>query len=121
MREIKFRVWSDGAMRILDHMQTGVGQIGFSDTYWTDLNDDDRGPLVLMQYTGLKDKNGKEIFEGDILRNDHGDLEDVVWTPGQGWDSDGAFGYMGAYLMWKCLPGDSEVIGNVYENPELVE
>ena len=83
----------------------------------------------IMQYTGLKDKNGKEIYEGDIV---YAHLNDGTYKVEWG-------GYMivgefedeccyGPYLndgsgsMESAAPGDLlEVIGNVYENPELVK
>lgn len=62
MREIKFRCWSDNKMYEIDSIDfwdetvslTGAGYINMENA-------------KLMQYTGLKDKNGKEIYEGDIL------------------------------------------------------
>ena len=77
------------------------------------------------QYTGLTDKNGKKIFEGDILE---GDLEDSL-DPGAKWRSEVIWGKFG----WNCkgnkisLPMDEfdilegEVIGNIYDNPELLK
>jgi len=73
---------------------------------------------ILMQYTGLRDKNGKEIYEGDIYFNDR-------WTggcKGQAVEWDGRGGFVcfcdGEY-------GENheevEIIGNIYENPELLE
>lgn len=108
--------------------------------YYVKRNDGDRGYLILedyylesyeivkpetiCQYTGLTDKNGKKIFEGDILE---GDLDDNL-DPGAKWRSTvvwGAFGWM--CKARQTCPMDEfdiregEVIGNIYDNPELVE
>lgn len=73
------------------------------------------GAVVIMQYTGLKDRNGKEIYEGDIiLFNNFGDtLDKVVYSPGCFHTSGGG------YLLDEIR--EIEVIGNIYENPELLE
>jgi len=81
-----------------------------------------RDAIVLMQFTGLKDKNGKEIYEGDILcRAGHRNRvvewkEDAfILRPNPALDSDHDQPY-----RLKTVTRTSEVIGNIYENPELL-
>ena len=133
MREIKFRAWSTQSKRIFP-----VRRIQFEpDRYSNDgyvwlessQNPSDDGQVDitlvnLMQYTGLKDKNGKEIYEGDIVRHhlrDNapfvGDTEFSVSWYKNGWHLSWADGISQPF---EC-PEFYEVIGNIYENPELLE
>jgi len=77
-------------------------------------------PKTVGQYTGRKDKNGKEIYEGDIVRYSDGYTAVVVWK-------DTGFGLEFIEQVenprtWYYLPnGDVlEILGNIYENPELI-
>jgi hypothetical protein len=77
----------------------------------------------VMQYTGLKDKNGKEIYEGDVIKLYPSDKSGVQIL----WDEHTAgFGFgnqtMADHLNFRKLAAiNYEVIGNIYENPELME
>jgi uncharacterized phage protein (TIGR01671 family) len=106
MREIKFRAWnlSDECMQSWHSL-------------WThslcQLITDQR--LILMQYTGLKDKNGKEIYEGDILVHEDFAYKKHKVLGVMQWEESSA-GFTQFYPISKF-----EVIGNIYENPELLE
>lgn len=84
------------------------------------------GENTICQYTGLTDKNGKKIFEGDILRHADETILKTVW-------SDRKYGFAaqcvkGSVLLKDCKWGlgefesdEVEVIGNIFDNPELLE
>ena len=109
MREIKFRVWNTTSKEMTIPFQLGSQM---SMEIYTMLGD------IIMQYTGLHDKNGKEIYEGDIWESGFKEL--IEWN-------DECSGYApftvpgeGGY-EWECQdPKDGIVIGNVFENPELL-
>jgi hypothetical protein len=113
MRELKFRAWDsrNNIMKTPTSINSIVqGQWSFPPTTRYDLALELYAEV--MQYTGLKDANDKEIYEGDILQDDDGYI-DLVKYHEEGYyhagDWDGSdFRY--------C-----KVIGNIYENPELLE
>lgn len=93
---------------------------------------------IWLQYTGLKDKNGKEIYEGDIIRHDLRKIAEVKFGEGTnlgGGDSSAYFyGYYLEFQNYKDTWGNNEVdsgsfretkeievIGNIYETPELLK
>jgi len=124
MRELRFRAWDDIQKKILHF---GL----FSD--WAREQEPIRYGLPVMQYTGLKDKNGKEIYEGDILQvSDIGTAKIIYGFHITSKDDWGVkHGTVGFTLQWigssfedhsELWPSkDIEIIGNIYENPELLE
>lgn len=116
MRKIKFRAWEDGKMRRVDSFTWEEDW-----NYDVDLAKAAEPYAILMQFTGLTDKNGKEIYEGDVLGADHTpNTYTVQWDDAKsGWSVDGCTGYLRAWLNSWTLP--LEVIGNIYENKELLK
>lgn len=119
MREIKFRVWDKSNNRIQYQSTDGRmdGQLDWE--VWGKFLNDMSSDLVLMQYTGIKDKNGKEIYEGDIV-----DFDKKEWGGDDNvhivsWDSEN-----GEWSWGGGVTGDMhfrKIIGNIYENPELLK
>jgi len=107
MRLIKFRAWDKRRKAFYaDHQN--------SESFAEDLGNDN---YVLQQFTGLLDKNGKEIYEGDICEyaDSYNEKRANVIT----WDERKA----AFYIPGRAYPIDYkiEVMGNIYENPELLQ
>ena len=113
MREIKFRAW-DIRQRIMFGMwvlKNLCEQDGF---YHAD--------LIFMQYTGLKDKNGREIYEGDICQDKEDKIYEVRWN-----NLRARFVYYyapeNAHFTYQIneVQEPMKIIGNLFENPELTK
>lgn len=120
-REIKFRTWSKlyrqwcGGTNYID----GVW-LGWICRYGKDIMTQD---VILEQYTGLTDKNGKEIYEGDIVEIDKYGKFQIIWNE---WSCKFDFDEIGKRereepLLSQDWEEKSEIIGNIHENPELLE
>lgn len=132
MREIKFRAFLNSKYYENPRMVSWeelLSQYDAIEMFQRDL-------MTLMQYTGLHDKNGREIYEGDIVRvqetMDGGRIvcleaiASVFWNGERGcWGCDGEFeGHLADYAFGTVLNfmgNVCEVVGNIYETPELLE
>ena len=121
-REIKFRAWTDQGTRGNFRMMRNVGILPLhSPAEWKENPDGlflkPESRHIIMQYTGLKDKNGKEIYEGDIVKI----LVGTSFTTIVEWDNSG--------FTTKDNEGRNcwynqefiEIIGNIYENKNLLK
>jgi len=125
-REIKFRAWDKVCKpnRIKTWEQL-LAQYQLTHVFVSDY-------FILMQYTGLKDKNGKEIYEGDIVSFEDAECD------AEGYNDNvflnrGVVSYDEVSMCYSFsnrqtvemedlyIPTDAEIIGNIYENPELLE
>jgi uncharacterized phage protein (TIGR01671 family) len=120
VREIKFRAYLKPPFGEDEHGFEMVYDLAFEE--YDRLNDQLKSVKTLMQYTGLKDKNGVEIYEGDIIR-----LKNRVTSDSKIWrDSiSSVFFKDGMFVVDDDYPSSIdysmvEVIGNIYENPELL-
>jgi hypothetical protein len=91
MKEIKFRAWNTFTKRMFQ-----LEALDLSGK---------RNPLnILLQYTGLKDSKGVEIYEGDIVKTKEGEIIEIKWDE----------------IGWAGYFAGEEIIGNIYENTELI-
>lgn len=143
MREIKFRAWlpkgkygdGDGVMWFFPNADiTFDGSLVFwerpEETHYIDETPMRRSNgWILMQYTGLKDKNGKDIYEGDILTDPYGPEGAATGTV-ENINGDTVIKFIPgtipedwAHEYYPVFGGSGEytVIGNIYENPELLK
>jgi uncharacterized phage protein (TIGR01671 family) len=115
MRPLEFRAWDKNDLEMINE---------FDSKY--DWEYKDSGDFILMQFTGLLDKNGTKIFEGDIMKFEHDDIVSVVNYDinracyiFKGWIDE----YGNDTTLDSCyrLLEMASVIGNIFESPELIK
>lgn len=128
MCKIAFRVWDGERVRdehsqdtVIDHK--GRWSVSIAGKYVCDFRSG-----ILMQYTGLKDKNGKKVYEGDILghagrkhpyRHYWVEWKAYKWKLKRMIDGEPKGGHPFSQVV--NHPENFEIIGNIYENPELLK
>jgi len=130
MREIKFRAWDKRKQKMWAVHTWSIPTLITLE--WTEENykktdkcpqtetDDWQDKYILMQYTGLKDKNGKEIYEGDIVKFIYNSTPQQEIIGQVKWRDDYLAWEFGSYLIEPTPKKTIEIIGNIYENPELL-
>ena len=109
-RQLKFRVWHKKS-------KEWCGTIGLNESISQNELEYDTDDLVFVQYTGLKDSKGNEIYEGDIIHLKFGELNANLVVK---WDEYMGLKYHnGGWTSLVHVNTHGEVIGNIFENPEL--
>ena len=132
-REIKFRVWDKKRKKMFpisemffhaEPIDLGIIDYDWDTvTIWSDNKEigeevKRKNEIVLMQFTGLKDKNNKEVYEGDMVKDYSGETQEVIWDIH--WNGMGGWNLTGHSGVYEWI-GEEEIIGNIYENPELLK
>ncbi len=133
-REIKFRAWDNDnesfsyfdfadLRKLCEELDSFESY--FSSNYFNEVDEETGNPL-LMQFTCLTDKNGKEIYEGDVVKwsvwklGSHCEKLSTKKINAVGWSDKKSKFFIGSELWDLGTYCDIEIIGNIYETPELL-
>lgn len=128
MREIKFRAWDSRNGKWFDKnlIYPAISQNGGVIAYKGDEKLYNTEHIIISQFTGLLDKNSKEIYDGDIVKTKDKEVGVVAWR--EETDPDYAWGWRIKWITSEipqsliCIISNRpEIIGNIYENPELLK
>ena len=132
MRKLKFRVWDTLEKKFIlpDEGYQGHFVISLNGDFTNLQNGAGGKECIVQQYTGLVDKNGKEIYEGDFINFkidytvDSSDIDIIEWKNQEVHydDQDAGFFFGHKYefqMLDRILPETIEVVGNIFENSEL--
>lgn len=128
-REIKFRAWDNKNKCFVPSSYWNIDPSG--QLRWN--NDDTAANIIPLQFTGRTDINNNEIWEGDICKNQYNQIVVVRWINDLYWDGGGS-SHSGFWFTHNKHINENEfdldyhesfdnleIIGNIYENPELLE
>ena len=130
MRENKYRAWDTKRKKMWSAEELGKDQVtlspdgrGFMNVSGVSTRFSQYSPhLIPLQYTDLEDKNGKEIYDGDVIRRAYKTQVLHYFDHEVKWDCERTGWYCGELSLGYIYKKDEiEIIGNIHENPELME
>lgn len=118
MTTLKIRAWDEDSQKMNGNVEIYINKDKTIEVH----SKDDK--TIVMQSTGLLDMYDEEVFEGDVLKTYDGELAKVVWNKELAcWEAEFLSEIVDLSVVAdvKSIRSDCEIVGNIYENPELLE